>query len=261
MKRFFLVSLILLASACEERENAFDSLSSAERDNVARKYSAQCISETNSDFNSFESDSNDNVYGTWTREDSWKFEKTQDGATSAAETHTISVWKNDGTDLYLIVKIVPGLTYKFIKIPKTTNSEMIDDLQTSYCAKTLDYNPSASGGTINKETTGTADSNGEYTNNIDVLTISSSYPVYFGALSGSSTQKVLDEDDDSTVSSVKYNYTISALADVSLSSDYTTYSSTNFCEVTSSGASPNTFTIPYTLTCVAAVPGTWDLTP
>ena len=128
--------LILVLFSCNSTEGIWDELSPAEQDDVANRSENECRTKSQSHFDELKSSAETYFYGAsaYSKGTTWSHEfKT---GNDVRYTHKITVWKSTTTDLYLVI-FVDDTTdeYRFVKIPLTTNEEMVDELQDVLCTK------------------------------------------------------------------------------------------------------------------------------
>lgn len=253
-----LSSALLLSASCEKEIEAGDGLTQAERDYLASRAQAQCISDSANTFTDYKADSADAIMD-FERDEAWKYEYKKD--TTVIDTTSVSIWKVSAPNLYIRLNIVEdGTTYnKFIKIRTADNSDMWNAVQTIKCVKsTLVKSRTATLGS--STATATIEDlriNGDEADTFfDVKTVynfKTNVPTYFGFLDRVKTKKTVD-DDDAVTKTETYTYTLTKNTNPSdQNDDFTTYSNKRYCMIAYTPAVPpateNTFAFPYTLTC------------
>ncbi len=263
---FSLTCLLILIVACGKTEGVWDELDAADRAAITTRAYNECKDETNGDFNAFKEES-ELVYSSsdWQRSDAWKHEL-KNGAT-VDTTHNIRVWRNDGTDLYLLINRVIGSNTRvyFLRIPKAINLEMIEDLQEQFCRKQVAVSTNSSRVTVEEEyVVPTGTDTKEYT---DTYRFDFDYLAYMGSAWNVTRLIVTKDDDDDETGRVTLTSTFvevdpDTLAD--LKPTYTEYVGATFCEITEPAedvATGISFVVPYVVseTCASTLPVGWTL--
>jgi hypothetical protein len=245
----FILSAMLLTTACEKTIQAGDGLTQAERDYLAQRAAEKCLEDTAKGIEDFQEISADNIMDL-ERDKAWKYEYKKEA--NVLETYSIAVWNVVPPNIYIRLNIVEGgTTYnKFIKISTTANSDMIKTLQTKKCNKSMTLTMSTSTATATIEDARIDGS--EEDTFLDVTTaynFKSTLPAYFGFLDRLITKKTVD-DDDAVKKTEKYSYVISDNTSAPDQNDvYTTYSNRQYCMVEFTGT--NLYAFPYTMKCTA----------
>ena len=139
MKIFILFSLILLNSSCKQEEiEAYDSLTSAERDAIQNASRDKCISTYSPTYASFKKNSND-VFDSSSYNRELGFYHEYKAGTEVKRKMDIRVWKRDGNadEIYFYVTETQLASESyFLRITRAQNEEMIDDLLLDHCVRT-----------------------------------------------------------------------------------------------------------------------------
>jgi len=124
--------------ACNKKTDIWGKLTDAERLAAQQLAQQECLTSTNGMFAEFKTNSTEAVFnnadGEWGRHRSWKHEY-KDNTNAVQLTNEIRVWKNTGTEIYLVIKQTTGVitdTY-MLRMTPALNDSMIDDLQTQVC--------------------------------------------------------------------------------------------------------------------------------
>lgn len=256
-----LLPLLILVGCHSTKEITLDAADLAA---VQARNRAECLGRTAQLYQGF-SDTSAGAWASadWQRNDAYRHELKQ--GTTVDTSHDIRVWKNDGTNLYLLITKKIGVsstnTY-FLRIPKSSNTQMVSDIQNLAC--TQDSNFEADGdlggpltATYNYRVT-LASGHDQY---YDTYSFNFANPVYVGGQWG--VRRTIHHFDSTGVESSAANtltstfVVVTGQADLSTTpSDYTT----QYCDLVDSGTAPH-FVAPYNLgTCPTALPGGWDLT-
>ncbi len=252
------IILALGLSACNDTVEGFNELTEEEKENLRQRYSAQCLADSEERFDDIKTASDEQFDESsdthFARNKAWTYElkltPVPPATSTASETQKIIVWKTTPTAVYFIIKkdLNSVVYYRFLKISKTTNDLMFDDIKSKNCAKTVTLTLGSSSSTVEVETE-TAISSTES----QLLTRTYTYPhsmlAYFSAFKETRKIEKLNEDRKVT-STTNYTGTLTvATSEVPTYDLYTDYpSDTQYCTVTNS-AGPS-YTIPYTEDCV-----------
>lgn len=245
----FLLSALLLTSACEKTIQAGGDLTDEERRWLAERAAEKCTNDSARSIEDFQEISAESIMDL-DRDKAWKYEYKKES--SVLETYSISVWNVVPPNIYIRLNIVEGgTTYnKFIKISTTANSDMIKTLQTKKCNKSMTVSMSTTTATGTIEDARIAGD--EEDTFIDVKTVynfKSALPAYFGFLDRVITKKTVD-DNDVVKKTDTYTYVITDNDSAPDQTDlYTSYSNRRYCMVEFTGT--NTYAFPYTLNCTA----------
>jgi hypothetical protein len=264
LKSIILFGLFILA-ACEKSEGIWEQLTDAERDAAREQGKTECLANALKDYEDFKADSN-NLFLTLYRNKAWKYEF-KEGSNSPTETQKIIVWKVTADNIYFIIQTDKNstITNRFLKISKTRNSEMVDDLKTKQCDKLyaitqsrytpglkILYEPVVVSSTEKRQTTLTHN----YSNTL--LT-------YFSVFKLSKKIDFIKSADNTITSTTNYTGTLTALSDEAPAhATYIEYSDSpadpplEYCVVKYTAGTPNTYSLPYTETCSNPAPAGFD---
>lgn len=253
--------LLLALAGCNSEENVWDKLSASERAAARALSREQCLDETDSTYKEFKADSAD-LYDSsnWRRGDGWRHQL-KSGSTEY-EKNDLLVWKNDGSELYLLVtqKVGATTTQFMLRIPKSVNADMIGDLQLQGCVGQVKARGGGPLRVVRKEYTLLREKfEDSYTFNFSQL-------AWMG-FAYNMTRKVttLDSDGDPTGTPVTYTSTFSRLSDPDDLPNQTDLPTVR-CDVVDPGADATYpdlhYKIPYELQTGAACTGAgWNLNP
>jgi len=123
---------LLLFSSCEEKVAMGDKLTQAERDYLRAREATKCLTSSDKVFDDFKNRSNNYLTG-FTRGQTWKVEYKKD--TTILETDYLYVWKVGGGAAYFRYRTTEDgvVKNKYFKIDTTTNSNLLESLQSKYC--------------------------------------------------------------------------------------------------------------------------------
>lgn len=248
--RYLLPLLLVFLASCNSTEGIWDELSPAEQDDVANRSENECRSSSQDHFDDLKSTAESYFYGSslYSKGATWSHEFKN--GNDLRYSYKITVWKTTATDLYLVIYVDDTTDeYRFVKIPLTTNQEMVDELQDVLCTK--DYtnttlSRSTSSGSI-KDISTVAISSSSSKKTTKTLNYSFNLPVYFMNFSETRKEETLDSSNTVTATT-NYTGTLTKLTDSASYPAYDTYAEfpaaiTKLCLIKSST------TIPFELDC------------
>ncbi len=267
MKKTLTLIFLVLISACRKEEGIWDELSPAERAAVRERAVNECLSDTNSKFNSFKDNSALVFTSTrWQRNDAWKHELKN--GTTVDTTHDIQVWKQTATELYLVITRTIGAntpeTY-FLRIRAAANDDIIEDLQLQYCSKMVSLSGSNPLTVVEEYTQSVVGGTREFT---DTYLFNTSYFAYVGT-AWNVTRKIVAKDADGDVTSTtNLTSSFTAVSDPDPLSTNPAIYGTKYCDITEPAADPSypdiRYKVPYVVpepsACPTVLPGDWNLT-
>lgn len=244
MKFLTLLLILLLVISCREEEGIWDELSPAEQAAVRLRVYNKCITESNSHFDTFLTNSDKNFYGDDAYDRGVTFNHTFKEGETTDYTHKITIWKTTATDVYLLIYVDDSSDqYQFVKIPKATNDSMISQMQIDYCNKDLTLNTRS---LTYKYVTETTTKETTYT-----YTYSTSLLAYLSVYKLSKKEQPLDDEGEPTGSVTTSTGNLSSATTENDIPEYDTYAeyvatgeSTTLCII-------NSTTVPFTLKCDA----------
>lgn len=248
--KFLLLLIIVFLASCNSTEGIWDELSPAEQDDVANRSENECRSGSQDHFDELKSSAESYFYGSavYSKGATWSHEFKN--GTDVRYSYKITVWKTTATDLYLVIYVDDTTDeYRFVKIPLTTNQEMVDELQDVLCTK--DYSNttlsrSSSSGSI-EDTTTIAVSSSSSKRTTKTLNYSFNIPIYFMNFSETRKEELLDSSSTVTTTTT-YTGTLTKISDSTSYPAYDTYAEfpsaiTKLCLIKSST------TVPFELDC------------
>lgn len=211
-------SLILLIGflfllSCEREEGRYDKLTPAQRAIIDARGTQQCLSENTPIYNRWKSTS-----AAMYSDDEWErgrvYTSTLKKGTTDEKIVEVQVWKQTATEIYFYVKDSRAATNYFLRLQKTVNDQMIQDLLEAHCAR----GSSKIYTTVTSRTNGPSTFTYEYeisgdpTDDAyrDVYSMNFSYPAYFAGFQINRTLRKLDDNDDQVGSSETFTSTIAA---------------------------------------------------
>jgi hypothetical protein len=259
--KYFILSIIFLSLlSCNKEEGVWDKLTTAERLALRNRAETKCRSDSKNHFDSFKKNSDSLFYGTETA-DYVKGTTFNHSFDNDDYTHKITIWKKTATDVYFLIFVDDSTDiYRFLKIPKTTNDSMIEDLQNKYCNKTTTSDPyfslSTSSKTYKQFKTVSSTKETTYT-----FSYSLNLLAFFSSYKESRKDQTLDTNGDATGEAKTLVGTLSAavgpvenVPEFDTYADYlANYPTTTLCIV-------NYSAIPYDITCDATGTTTFPAT-
>lgn len=270
-----LVALLLILVGCNKSTNEWDELTEAERRIIRQRQNAACRSEVTDNYQKFK----DSSAATFTssayqRNDSYKVLFKEGSSTK--KTTNLQVWKQDTSNeviYFYVSETLIGTSSYFLKLSRTQNEEIIDDLLDDHCGRVYESSAGSTSVTAKYE----FDLNGEIDNYTDTYTLNYSKLAYFAA--HSLARKYVKKDTDGDVTSTT-NYTSELTTDALTDFVSTNYADTyvntsgttvnrytqNFCEITYTTGTIYRFVqdgAGFKLNCTTVYPdiaGGWDLT-
>jgi len=210
---FFRITLLALALSCKSEEvQKFDELTPDEQAAIRTRGTALCLAANTPIYARFKTNSNGMfVSSTFQRGDGFEF-LFKNGATTE-RTVEIKVWKQTATEVFFYITDDQAAGDYFLRIQKTDNETMIDDLLAAHCTRPTLY-------------TSTTGDNGPLTmvndyeiprapnNEIfkDTYTMSFDFPAFFANYRIGRTKRVEDADENQVGSTVTYTSTLTAKA-------------------------------------------------
>ena len=247
MKSLFVLLLLLVASACREEEGIWDQLSQAEQDAIRLRAYNSCMSKSQDHFDQFKATSNAKFYGADAYDAGLTFTHTMKDGDTVDATHKITVWQSDSTNVYFLIHEDEGSSdsYKFVKVPKTDNETMIDNLQDAGCDKTITvstsgrtYKPAVIETSIRRTTE-------TYTYAETLLAFMSKYKL---------ARKIETLDDGDVTATKNYTGTLTGPADEAGIPAYNSYAAYVAAGITPSLCTVTTATAPYSIDCNTTFP-------
>jgi hypothetical protein len=253
---------LFLALSCEEKVGMGDKLSQADRDYLAQIGSRRCISESDRTFETFEETSNEKILA-FVAGKAWRYEYKKDS--TVVETSYIYVWKVDPPNVYFRVRLnnAGTVSNQFWKFDTSGNVDMIRNIQEKNCAKSLKVTVGTSAMTAVVETDRTREDSDTLVETSTDFRFSSSFPVYFADLN-LMRKKSFYDNDGKFKKTETYDYTLTAISDVTQPSVYTDASIVNrsYCVpryTTATGADTrDNYAFPFEENCGTSDVGTVD---
>ncbi len=200
-------------------------MTQAERDYLAQIGVRRCISASDDAFKTFEETSNEKMLD-FEAGKAWKYEYKKDS--TVVETSYIYVWKVDPPNVYFRVRLnnAGTVSNQFWKFDTSGNADMLRNIQEKHCAKTLTVTVGSSAMKVVIETDRTREDSDNLVENSTDYRFSSSFPVYFADLNLKRTKKYYD-NDGKLKKTETYDYSLTAISDVTQPADYTDASIVN----------------------------------
>lgn len=260
MKKVFFIFLLVLSSACQEEKGIWDELTGPEREAVRAEAEAACLSESSQRFTNFKTTSANTFSSSdWVRNKQWRH-ILKNGEVEDTRTD-FQVWKQRATELYLWVKVTKGsdVSDYFLRISQSENEDMIDDIRSNICSRTMSTTSTSNSGPVSAIKTYTQTAGSEKREFTDTYNFDFSYLAFFGA-NHNLTRKIVTKkvSNDEVISTINLTSSFSSVTGADdLRVLYTDGYTQKFCEV-STLTSP--YAIPYILnSCPTVLPGDWDL--
>ncbi len=144
-KIFFFIVMSFLLSCVQEEVESFNDLSPSEQEAIRQNSYLKCIAQFQTIYNRFKNNSNQVFDSTsYDREDGFYFEYKL--ATEVKKKLDIRVWKRDANagDLYFYITDTQiGSENYFLRVTRSQNETMIDDLLEDHCRKPSVYTSSS----------------------------------------------------------------------------------------------------------------------
>jgi hypothetical protein len=250
-----LISILVFAISCNEKEGIWDKLTPAERAAVEARARTECIAASNERFNAFKDSSISMFTSTsWNRGKAFKHEL-KNGETIDT-SYEIQVWKQLPTEIYFLVEKTIGTTTDtyFLRLLAAQNETMIEDIQEEVCSKRLTLGNGTNPINITREYVQTGVTNRDEIT--DTYRMNISQLAYIGATHNLSRKIVKKKiSNNEVVSTVNLTSTFTSISSPpALNPDYTTYPQ-KFCDV----AFTDPYVLPFPLAaCSAVLPAGWD---
>ncbi len=254
--------LLSLAWSCQENVAVGDKLSQAERDYLGEIGVRRCVSQSDKTFETFEETSNEKMLDLEAGK-AWRYDYKKDS--TVVETSYIYVWKVDPPNVYFRVRLnnAGTVSNQFWKFDTSTNIDMLRNLQEKLCAKTLTLTVGTSAMTAVIETDRTREDSDFLVETTTDYRLSSNFPVYFADLNFKRKKSFYDNDGKFKKSET-YDYSLTAISDVTQPTSYTdaaivnrSYCVPSFTTATGSDTRDN-YAFPFTEKCETADLGTVD---
>lgn len=141
MKIFFVsVFILLFGVACKQEElQVYDSLTGAEQAAIRLRGTAQCTETYTSIFNNWKTSSSDVFTSEYFQRGRGFYFVMKKGETEVYRTVDIQVWKQDSDEIYFYILDSKVSENYFLRIKKTDNDLMIDDLLFDFCQRPIVY--------------------------------------------------------------------------------------------------------------------------
>lgn len=267
MKNIIILGFIfLIAVSCKEEEiQKFNDLDSARQDAIRSRGTTICLNEKTAVFARFKERSNA-VFTSSAYERGDGFEFILNNGTSNVNKIEIKIWKQTATAIYFYISDDRSNGDYFLRIRKTDNEEMIDDLLSLYCKRPQIYTSSVGeNGPLKMVYDHTLSRSSNFDVHKDSFTMPFSSLVFFANYQVSRTIKVEDVNRN-MVSTTNYTSTLNSKA-YTFVSDNPELFEKKYCNLTrgSSGyrfASIRNvigFNVDLT-TCTDVLPGDWNIT-
>lgn len=143
MKKILLLTPVLLLSfSCKQEEiNGFDSLTAEEQQTIRERGTTSCKEKATPIFGKFKTESNKTFTSAgYSRGKVFTYEF-KEGET-VVKTVELKVWKQTADALYFIVSDSKASSDYFLRILKTDNEKIINDLFATYCSRPALYTSS-----------------------------------------------------------------------------------------------------------------------
>jgi hypothetical protein len=234
--------IILSFLSCRDEEGIWDELSPAEQAAVRLRAYNKCISNSSSQFTNFLNQSEGNFFGDDAFDRGTTFNHTFKEGDTIDFTHKITIWKTTSTDVYLLIFVDDATDqYQFLKIPRTSNEEMISQMQIDYCNQDLSLSLSNSSYKYETETT-TKKTTFTYTYSTSLLAYLSVYKLI-------KKEQPLDEDGNPTGTETTSTGTLSSAVTENNIPEYDSYADYVSTGVEVTLCVVNSTTIPFSLRC------------
>ncbi len=274
MKQFWVLFFILIVSlSCKQEEiQAFNELTEQEQDVIRSRGTAQCNANYSVVFNRWKTMSAD-VFTNSSYQRGRGFNFVFKKADASIRTVDIQVWKQDSDEIYFYVIDSVASDNYFLRIKKTDNELMIDDLLEAFCSRPILYTSSTGDSgplTMLNEYTLTRSPNYEEID--DTYSMPFTSLAYFANFRLRRVLKTIRTTDNVLLTTDTYTSTLTNKDLTFASNDWSnaTYFSQRFCVIKRDtkyrfGRERNVegFKIDLTDTagtCPTAKPGDWDLT-
>jgi hypothetical protein len=201
-----IASILLLTVACKQEEiNGYDSLTAQERENIRARGTKLCEDQATPIFNRFKTESNKSFTSSaFSRGKVFSYEF-KEGET-IVKTVDLKVWKQTADAIYFIVSDSKASFDYFLRVLKSDNDKIINDLQVAHCSRPVIYASSVGNNgpltIVNDYELPKAPNDEVYK---DTYTLSFGTLAYLGSFNLSRNLKVQDSEDR-TVGTAK-NYT------------------------------------------------------
>ena len=248
---FFLLLAFTFVSCNEKVIESYDDLTPDEQEEIRNYSYLRCKSQYQSIYDRFKNTSNE-VFdsSSFDRENGFYFEYKQGTASDVKKKMDIRIWKRDGTldEIYFyITDVVLGSESYFLRLTRSENEEMIDDLLEDHCLRPLiytsssaDYGPLSISYSYDKINAPNTDSY------VDVYSLPFSNPAFFANFRISRKVTTTDSNGDAVGTAVSYSstlisktYSFDSYTDPSDSSRYTQ----KFCNPATESAVVNGATV------------------
>lgn len=257
-KTFLFLGLSLgIFTGCQENLQRGDSLSDAERQFLRERAAAKCIAASEENYNEIEGDSNSTILN-YAPGTTWKLEHRQ--GTTLLSTSYLYVWKVSAPNVYILQKdaTTDPVTFRFIKLTTTINTEMFENIQKKICDKTFE-------GSVNSATVTPVIKIARAREDADTLSetdttyyFASNFPAYFGALERNRVKRTYDNDGKVKETITNDYKIVEPATTTTLESTYnsTNYPNREYCVVEYSGpvapATLNVYAFPFDLNCTTS---------
>lgn len=210
--KFIFLSLLIAVSCKTEEVQKFNELTGPEQDAIRTRGTSLCLTANNAIYARFKTRSN-GMFGSssFNRGDGYEFLFKNGGTTE--RTVEVKVWKQTATEVFFYVTDDKAAGDYFLRIQKTDNETMVDDLLVAHCSRPVIYTSSTGDNgplTMVNEYEITRAPNDEIFK--DTYTMSFDLPAFFANYQIGRTKRVEDADNNQVGSSVTYTSTLTAKA-------------------------------------------------
>lgn len=257
-KKFLVLGLFIgLLTSCQESLQRGDSLSDAERQFLRERAAAKCIAASDSDYNELNGNSISSMLN-YARGTTWKLEHRQ--GSTLLSTSFLYVWKVAAPNVYILQKdaTTDPVTFRFIKLNTTANTDMFDNIQKKICDKTFEGSVNSSSVTPVIKVARAREDAETLTETDTTYYFASNFPAYFGSVERTRVKRTFDNDGKAKETITNEYKIVEPATTTTLESTYNSvnYPNREYCVVEFTPAvlpaTLNVYAFPFDLNCTTS---------